>query len=98
MGIDEQPRACYDGIESCRGVSLSGDSGMTRKINGQVYHRTLEACREVGISRATLFRWLKAGILEATYRDRNGWHIFTTNDLKKLKAESNKVRVEQTSR
>ena len=71
---------------------------MPTEINGQIYYRTLEACRETGISRATLFRWLKAGILETTYRDRNGWHIFTTSDLKKLKAEANKVRVEQTLR
>lgn len=31
-------------------------------INNQTYYRTAEVCRIVGISRNTLFRWLKEGV------------------------------------
>jgi len=52
---------------------------------------------KTGISRATLFRWLKAGVLSKSYRDRRGWRLFTEDDLKKIQAEANKVEAEDTS-
>jgi predicted site-specific integrase-resolvase len=64
------------------------------EINGQVYYRTAEACIRTGISRATLFRWLKAGILRETHRDRRGWRMFTENDLDLLRKEAITVKVE----
>jgi predicted site-specific integrase-resolvase len=67
---------------------------MAIKINGQVYYRTAEACTKAGISRATLFRWLKAGVLKTTRRDRRGWHIFTEKDLDQLRKEAEMVKVE----
>ncbi len=70
---------------------------MPVEINKQTYHRTSEACLKTGISRATLFRWLKAGVLEKSYRDRRGWRLFTDDDLNKLQAEANRVEVEDTS-
>ena len=46
----------------------------------------------VGISRATLFRWLKEGIFkEAEHRDRRGWRLFTEDEVDKLKAEANQI-------
>jgi predicted site-specific integrase-resolvase len=64
------------------------------EINGQIYYRTAEACIRTGISRATLFRWLKAGILKETHRDRRGWRIFTDRDLDLLRQEAVTVRIE----
>jgi predicted site-specific integrase-resolvase len=64
------------------------------EINGQVYYRTAEACARAGISRATLFRWLKTGILEETHRDRRGWRMFTEKDLSLLREEVVTVKVE----
>jgi DNA-binding transcriptional MerR regulator len=62
------------------------------KINGQMYYRTLEACQKAGVSRATLFRWLKAGILDdAMPRDRKGWRLFTEGDINKIKYEATRV-------
>lgn len=66
------------------------------EIDGQMYYRTSEACKRTGISRATLFRWLKAGILEKHYKDRRGWRIFTEDDLDKVRAEAQKIHVEFT--
>jgi excisionase family DNA binding protein len=64
------------------------------EIDGQKYYRTSEACKRTGISRATLFRWLKAGILEKYHKDRRGWMMFREEDLNKIRAEVRKVRVE----
>jgi predicted site-specific integrase-resolvase len=61
-------------------------------IDGQTYYRTAEVCRIVGISRATLFRWLKEGIFqEAEHRDRRGWRLFTEDEVEKLRAEANRI-------
>jgi len=46
----------------------------------------------VGISRSTLFRWLKEGIFrEAQHRDRRGWRLFTEDEIDRLKAEVNQI-------
>ena len=61
-------------------------------INGQTYYRTVEVCRMVGISRTTLFRWLKEEPLrEAKHRDRRRWRLFTENEIDRLKAEANQI-------
>ena len=70
---------------------------MPIEINGQTYYRTSEACAKTGVSRATLFRWLKAGILKKSYRDRRGWRIFTEDDLSKIQAEARRIEVVYTS-
>jgi len=45
-------------------------------INGQTHYRTADVCRMVGISRSTLFRWSKEGIVsDAEYR---GWRSWST--------------------
>jgi excisionase family DNA binding protein len=67
---------------------------MSIEIDGQVYYRTSEACKKIGVSRATLFRWLKAGVLDQHRKDRRGWRIFREEDLKKISAEARKIRIE----
>jgi predicted site-specific integrase-resolvase len=65
---------------------------MTVTVGDQIYYRTAEVCRIVGISRATLFRWLKEDILrEAKLRDRRGWRLFTEDEVDRLRAEANQV-------
>ena len=61
-------------------------------VNGQTYYRTAEVCRMVGISKTTLFRWLKKGIFrEVEHRDRRGWRLFTEYEVGRLKAEANRI-------
>ena len=61
-------------------------------INRQTYYRTSETCQIAGISKATLARWLKAGIIEdAAHKDRRGWRLFTEDDINKIKAEAHKT-------
>ena len=53
---------------------------------GVKYYRTSEAARHVGISRSTLLRWLDTGRVEIPVRrDRNGWRVFTIEELDVLK-------------
>ena len=70
---------------------------MPTEINGQHFYYTSEVCQQVDISRPTLFRWLRRGILEKSYKDRRGWRIFTGDDLSKIKAEARRVEVIYTS-
>jgi excisionase family DNA binding protein len=61
-------------------------------INGQTYYRTVEVCRTVGISKSTLFRWLKQGVLsKAERRDRRGWRLFTRDEIDGLNKEVNQI-------
>ncbi len=70
---------------------------MAVEINGQIYYRTLEACKKTGISRATLLRWLKAGIIGKLHRDTRGWRLFTEENLEEIRAKANKVEIEEES-
>jgi len=65
---------------------------MPVKINGQTYYRTIEVCRTVGVSRNTLFRWLKEGVCdEAKNRDWRGWRLFTRDEVDRLRAETSRI-------
>jgi len=70
---------------------------MPIEIDGQTYFRTAEVCDNVGISRSTLYRWLKGGILEMSYRDRRGWRMLTEDDLNRIQVEVKKIEVEYTA-
>jgi predicted site-specific integrase-resolvase len=61
-------------------------------INGQTYYRTTEVCRIVGISRNTLFRWLKKGsVTEVEHRDYRGWRLFTQAQVDAMKEKTRGV-------
>jgi predicted site-specific integrase-resolvase len=61
-------------------------------INDQTYYRTAEVCRMVGISRNTLFRWLKEGIIsDVEYRDWRGWRLFTAAQVETIRTKTNHV-------
>ena len=62
---------------------------MVKQVNGKTYYRTAEACRIAGISKATLFHWIKIGILDDVGRkDRNGWRLFSEKDVDKIRSEA----------
>jgi predicted site-specific integrase-resolvase len=61
-------------------------------INDQTYYRTAEICRMVGISRNTLFRWLKEGIFsDVEYRDWRGWRLFTATQLETIRTKTTHI-------
>jgi predicted site-specific integrase-resolvase len=61
-------------------------------INDRTYYRTAEVCRMVGISRNTLFRWLKEGIVpDVEYRDCRGWRLFTAVQVETIRTKTDHV-------
>ena len=65
---------------------------MVKAIKGESYYRTAEACHMAGISKATLFRWLREGTFsEARCRDRRGWRLFSQDEVDRLIAEVNRT-------
>jgi DNA-binding transcriptional MerR regulator len=61
-------------------------------INEETYYRTAEVCRMTGISRNTLFRWLKDGIFsDVEYRDWRGWRLFTPAQLETIRTKTSHV-------
>jgi predicted site-specific integrase-resolvase len=66
---------------------------MSIQINGKLYYRTAEVCSKTGISRATLFRWLKSGILEKSLLDRRGWRLFTDENISAIQDEAMRIEI-----
>jgi adenine-specific DNA-methyltransferase len=64
---------------------------MPIKIGGQHFYGTTETCQKTGISRATLYRWLRKGLLSKQRKDRRGWRLFTEEDLQKILAEIKRI-------
>jgi predicted site-specific integrase-resolvase len=61
-------------------------------INDKTYYRTAEVCQRVGISRNTLFRWLKEGVFsDVEYRDWRGWRLFTVAQVETIREKTNHV-------
>jgi excisionase family DNA binding protein len=69
---------------------------MPREINHLKFYSATEVCASIGISRATLQRWIQKGILTTIRRDRRGFRLFTDEDLGILKAESDRIQIEET--
>ncbi len=65
---------------------------MSIVIDGQIYYRTAEVCRMVGISRNTLFKWLKEGkVSDVEYRDWRGWRLFSLAQVEAIKTRTSCV-------
>jgi len=61
---------------------------MTVTINQKTYYTTAEACKMAGTNRNTLLRWIREGrFSDVRNRDRNGWRLFTADDIRRLKSE-----------
>ena len=66
---------------------------MPIEIDGKLYYRMADIYRALGVSRSTLLRWLKKGVLERSHRDRKGWRVFTEEDFNRIRAEASKIQV-----
>jgi predicted site-specific integrase-resolvase len=70
---------------------------MPIRVNEQTYYKTAEVCQETRISRATLYRWLRAGLLDRSYIHRRGWRLFTKDDMIRIRMEASRIEVKYTS-
>lgn len=65
---------------------------MPVEIDGQNFYRPAEVCTMAGVSRSTLHRWIREGVIPDTeYKDRNGWRLFAKKEVNRIKAEANKT-------
>jgi predicted site-specific integrase-resolvase len=64
---------------------------MPVEIDGKKHYWVFEVCRETGISRSTLLRWLKRGVIQEPLKDRRGWRIFSEEDMQKIRNEIEKT-------
>jgi len=71
---------------------------MSVEIDGKKYYWTLEVCRKAPLSRSTLLRWLKRGLIEEPIRDRRGWRIFSEEALMRIKSEIKRISECQLSK
>ena len=55
-----------------------------------------EAARLIGVAPITLKRWLLASKVEEVSRDRNGWRVFTHNDVQRIKRFADSIRPPQS--
>jgi len=55
-------------------------------INGKVYYRVSEVCKELGIFKNTLYIWEKKGKIPKAYRGpMSGWRLYSRADIKYIK-------------
>jgi len=54
-------------------------------------YTTKDVLSRVGISRNTLFLWLKKGKISEVARDRNGHRVFSAKDVKNIIKYKNKM-------
>ena len=65
---------------------------MSVVINDQTYYMIAEACAMAGTNRNTLLRWIREGrYVDVKTRDRNGWRLFSADDIERLKCQVNKI-------
>ena len=65
---------------------------MPLAIRGETYYRTAEVCRLIGVSKNTLFRWLKEGRFgDREYRDWRGWRLFTSGQVENIQNATSQV-------
>ena len=72
---------------------------MVVKLFGKTYYSIREACRLAGTNRDTFLRWIREGkFTDVENRDRNGWRLFTTEDVRRLKMKVSRIDKVGTSR
>jgi excisionase family DNA binding protein len=61
-------------------------------LDGQKFYTTTEACKLAGTNRDTLLRWIREKKFDdVRHRDRNGWRLFTEQDMRRLKERVNRI-------
>lgn len=65
---------------------------MPLELDDQTFYNTREACKLAGTNRHTFLRWVRQKkFTDVEHRDRNGWRLFTDDDVQRLKAHVNHI-------
>lgn len=54
-------------------------------------YSTQQVAEKVGVSKETILRWLRAGKIPEPDRDRNGWRIFSEDEIHRILRFKNHV-------
>lgn len=58
---------------------------MTKSLGGATYYLANEAATSAGVSKKTLLRWIgERRVKEAAKRDRNGWRLFSEEEVRAI--------------
>jgi DNA-binding transcriptional MerR regulator len=65
---------------------------MPLKLDDRTFYNTREACKLAGTNRHTFLRWVRQKkFTDVEHRDRNGWRLFTDDDVQRLKTQVNHI-------
>ena len=53
--------------------------------NSKKRYKTNEVCKLFDVSRATLFRWEREGLISGPQRDWRNWRMYTVQNIKEIK-------------
>ena len=53
--------------------------------NSRKRYKTIEVCELFDVSRATLFRWEREGLISGPTRDWRNWRLYTAQQIKEIK-------------
>lgn len=56
------------------------------KSKGKPRYKTQEICHLFDISKATLFRWERDGLISSVGRDWRNWRLYTEKNVQEIKA------------
>ena len=66
---------------------------MPLKVDGRTFYNVSEACKLAGTNRDTFLRWVREEkFADVVHRDRNGWRLFTSGDVRRLRARVNHIQ------
>jgi hypothetical protein len=90
--VSSRIKTSPDGAKRVTMARHASERAMPITVDGRVLYRIAEGLREADISRATYFRWVRAGrIADARFRDRNGRRLLTVEELNAIKQHSLEV-------
>lgn len=55
------------------------------QVNSRKRYKTIEVCELFDVSRATLFRWEREGLISGPTRDWRNWRLYTAQQIKEIK-------------
>ncbi len=65
------------------------------KIDGKLYYTAKDVCERLNVSKKTLFKWEKMGIIPSVDRDWRNWRLYTEENLQHLAHFIEKKRMER---
>lgn len=57
----------------------------SRNSRNKKWYKTDQVCKLFDVSRATLFRWEREGLISGPPRDWRNWRIYTVQNVKEIK-------------